>query len=105
MRLEPASASISAKWARSTFVGSSSSCPSSGEVTATPYAPSMPRTTSTSLMFGTSSSRLGVSPSSAATIALVARFLAPRTLTVPCSGLPPSITIESDLSPTRRPAF
>ena len=49
----------------------------------TPCTSSSDRTTCTSLMSGTSRSTLVVSPSSAATIAFVARFFAPLTSTRP----------------------
>ncbi len=56
----------------------------------------------TSLMFGTSFSTLGVSPSSAATIALVTRFLAPCSSMRPRSGLPPLIVMRSTFRPDCR---
>ena len=59
---------------------------SSPLVTLTPCTSSRPRTTRTSLMSGTSRRTLGVSPSSAATIALVTRFFAPLTSMRPRSG-------------------
>ena len=54
-------------------------------------------------MFGTSFRTLGVSPRSAATIALVTRFFAPFSSIRPRSGLPPLIVIWSTLSPTAVP--
>ncbi len=105
MRLEPAWASISAKCALRTLPASSSSSPgSSPDETRTPWISSSPRTTFTSLMSGTSRSTLTPSDSSAATIALVTRFLAPRTSTSPKSGTPPSIVKASKVSPTLAPA-
>src|SRR5690606_4935396 len=56
-------------------------------------------------MSGTPRRMLGVSPSRAATIALVARFLAPRTSMRPRSGLPPRIVMEDAVRPTRSPAL
>ena len=105
IRLEPASASICAKCARSTFFGSSTRTPSSGLVTATPYASSIFVTIEISEICGTSCRMLGVLPRSAATIAFVARFLAPRTCTVPVSGLPPRMTMPSAFRPTRSAAI
>lgn len=104
MRLEPACASISAKCADSTRDGSRMSSPRAGSVMRTPCTSSSPRTTLTSEMSGTSRRIDGVSPSSDATMALVARFFAPRTSMRPTSGLPPRMTISSDLRPTRAPA-
>ncbi len=51
----------------------------------------------TSEISGTSRSREVSSPSSAATMALDTRFLAPRTETVPLSGVPPLIVITSGM--------
>ena len=91
IRLEPACASMSATCARSTLLGSRSSTPSRGldSVTWTPCSSSRPVTTVTSRICGTFSRRLGSSPSSAATIALETKFLAPRTVIVPARGVPP----------------
>jgi len=50
-------------------------------------------TMATSLTSGTLRSLLGVVPSRAATMALDTRFFAPRTVTVPSSGLPPRTAI------------
>src|SRR3954454_7648857 len=100
IRLEPACASMSATWALSTFVGSRTSSPSSGPpVTCTPCSSSRPETIRTSAISGTPRSRLTPSPSSEATIALETRFLAPRTVTSPCSGVPPW-TVNTSFMPT-----
>src|SRR5690606_29611140 len=56
-------------------------------------------------MSGTPRRMLGVSPSSAATIAFVARFLAPRTSMRPRSGLPPRTVMDDAVRPTRSPAL
>src|SRR3712207_448660 len=55
-------------------------------------------------MSGTLRSRLGLSPSRTATIALVTRFLAPRTSMRPFSGRPPRMTMRSPARPTLAPA-
>ena len=89
MRLEPACTWISSTAARSTLAGSNSRSPSGPSLTRTPCSSSRPRTMSTSRIRGTSRNRLGPSPSSAATIALGTRFLAPRTRISPRSGVPP----------------
>ena len=85
--------SMSAMWACSTFVGSSSSSPSrSVESMSTPWSSSSPLTTWTSEISGTPRSRHGSSARTTATIALETRFLAPRTSMSPTSGAPPSTT-------------
>src|SRR2546421_7677559 len=89
IRLDPACTLISSAVAVPTFAGSNTNSPRPSSVTCTPCSSSRPRTTSTSRTFGTSNSRLGVSPSSVATIVLETRFLAPRTLISPRSGTPP----------------
>ena len=68
-------------------------------VTLTPCSSSSPDTIATSEICGTPRSRDGSSPSSAATIALDTRFLAPRTCDVPCSGVPPWTVIRSGIGP------
>ena len=91
MRDAPACASISSMWADTAPDGSRRSTPSPSSSIVTPCTSSSERTTCTSLMSGTSRSTLSVSPSRAATIALVARFFAPLTSTRPTRGRPPRI--------------
>jgi len=105
MRLEPAWASISAKCALTTLLGSSLRTPGSRVVISTPCALSRPLTTWTSLISGTPLRMLGVSARREATIAFVTRFFAPRTSMRPRSGLPPWITMVSEVRPTRAAAF
>ena len=90
MRELPAWASMSATWARSTFEGSRRSSPPATSCSIfTPWIDSRFETIRTSEMSGTERSTLGEVPSSAATIALETRFLAPRTVISPSSGRPP----------------
>ncbi len=106
MRDAPACASISSKWADTAplRVEDAACRPLRRPRPRTPCTSSSERTTCTSLMSGTSRSTLVVSPRSAATIALVARFFAPLTSTRPVSGRPPRIArVSPDTS--RSPAF
>ncbi len=79
----------------------SPSCRSSGRPRARRRRPSRraarggPTTTATSRISGTLRRIEGASPSSAATIALETKFLAPRTVISPVSGLPPVMRMLS----------
>ena len=90
MRESPAWASISAVRADFTPAGSIVIRPVSlSHSTDTPWISRRELTTSTSLISGMFRSTDGELPSRAATMALGTRFLAPRTVTSPVSGLPP----------------
>ncbi len=102
IRLEPACASMSATWAMLDVAGVEHQL-AVAELLAPPVTPcssSRPVTTATSRISGTLRSRLGLSPSSAATIALETKFFAPRTVMVPRSGVPPWTVRTSCMAPS-----
>ena len=91
MRDEPDSVSTSATSASCTLVASIVTTPfAPSTVTSTPCRRSRSDTTCTSRISGTFFSTDVPGASNAATMALLTKFFAPRTLMVPFSGLPPS---------------
>ena len=105
IRDEPDSVSTSATSARLTLVASMVTVPLlPSNATSTPCRRSRSETTYTSRISGTFFSTLTPGASSAATIALLTKFFAPRTLIVPFSGRPPSTCSTSLLfSATNQP--
>ena len=91
IRDEPDSVSTSATSASCTLAASIVTTPlSPSTVTSTPCRRSKSDTTCTSRISGTFFSTEVPGASNAATMALLTKFFAPRTLMVPFSGLPPS---------------
>ena len=101
MRDEPESVSTSATSASCTFFASIVTMPSSPFTsTFTPCRRSRSETTCTSRISGTFLSTDVPGASRAATMALLTKFFAPRTLIVPLSGLPPTTCSTSSVFST-----
>ena len=105
IRDEPDRVSTSATSARLTLVASMMTVPLlPSNATSTPCRRSRSETTYTSRISGTFFRTLVPGASSAATMALLTKFFAPRTLIVPFSGRPPSTCSTSSLfSATNQP--